>query len=50
MAEHSRFTVCGRQLLRIGIGGAKWSITDPQDDRPAKQILAEAIDRCPSSF
>lgn len=36
--------VAGREVLRVGLGGARWSITDPPDDGPAERLLAQAVD------
>lgn len=35
--------LCGREVLRLGIGGARWSIDDPIEDGPAESILRHAI-------
>ncbi|WP_181410622.1 aldo/keto reductase [Nocardioides humi] len=33
-----------REILRVGLGGARWSITDPEDDGPAERLLELAIE------
>lgn len=44
MPSSATVRVCDREVLRIGIGGARWSLGELQDDHPAESILRQAID------
>lgn len=44
MTPRRTLAVAGREVLRVGLGGARWSITDPADDAPAERLLAQAIE------
>jgi aryl-alcohol dehydrogenase-like predicted oxidoreductase len=44
MHDEMSFRLGDREPLRIGIGGARWSITDPVDDGPAEATLTMAIE------
>jgi len=44
MRDEASFRLGDRELLRIGIGGARWSILDPDDDGPAEATLTAALE------
>lgn len=44
MLTSSTFHVADREILRVGIGGARWSIEDPEDDRAAERVLHLAVE------
>ncbi|XBB66185.1 aldo/keto reductase [Nocardioides sp. WV_118_6] len=44
MTPRRTLAVAGREVLRVGLGGARWSITDPADDGPAERLLTQAIE------